>query len=182
MTTHTITPPAAPALQAAEGKLFVVCSQCPAATLDAPGILIEGMGAMFFYRLLKREMQADGVEILPSNFDQTVTIVTLHQAFAFFMVRDVAAAARAVRPVLEMFPEFFVIGYSDEREGIWRALWPEKPAFDLHAYLPELLKSVPQHIQATRLVAQSCADRLRTKRQASALGKSQSEPPAGPTV
>ncbi len=146
MSTHAANPPAATAVPLAPEKLFVVCAKIPLTTHDAPGLFMEMLGGQFLHRLLCLELKAAGLQFSDHG---VVTTGLLHHAHASFLVRDVAAAARAVAPCLENWSAFFAVGYQDEREGIYRPLWPEKPAFDLNRYIPELIaawkEEAPKH-------------------------------------
>ena len=124
-------------------KLFVVCAQFPFATHDAPGLFLEMLDGEFFHRLLRLELKAAGLEF-SDHLQPKHTAGLLSRAYAVFLMRDVAAAARAVAPCLQKWPAFFVVGYHDDRENIFRPLWPEKPAFDLNRYIPELLNAIIQ--------------------------------------
>ena len=140
MSTHTLNPPASSALQPAPEKVFVVCAKFPFPTHGAPALYYEMLGGEFFHRLLCSELKAAGIQFSEPMDNKTTGL--LRRAYADFRVRDVAAATRAVAPILKKWSAFFVIGYQDEREGIYRALWPEKPAFDLNRYLPELFAAI----------------------------------------
>lgn len=150
-----------PATARAGTKAFVVVSKFFHPFKELPGIYVDTFGGVLLGRLLELQLRTQGVVF--DDGGPARTAVCLTRAIALFEVTDPLAASEALSPILEdaKLAQLFVMGWLDEREVLWRPLWPLAPAFDLNQRMNELMQSenadfktyqaaLVRHIEAVR--------------------------------
>ena len=140
--------PVAPAPAATH--YFVVLSKLLKPFEHLSGIYVDWMGAEFLGQLVKLKLTSEGVTFDAKSSFRHATCLT--RAFMILEVIDPVAASEALRPLFAHCAGegFFVMGWLDAREALWRPLWPEKPAFDLHERMEEFMNGTAPEIENYR--------------------------------
>ncbi|HEY0551144.1 MAG TPA: hypothetical protein VGF13_16175, partial [Verrucomicrobiae bacterium] len=117
-----------------EWKQIVVCSYLLAPTHRDEALFYDICGGLILYQFIELQLHHHGVELFGGPKRNIGTALQLSDALAWFKVRDVAKAGRAIVEGLELLPikAFLAVAWFDTRENLWRVLWPEKPLFDPH--------------------------------------------------
>lgn len=139
MKTAELIQPATPARS--DTKMFVVVSKFFQPFNDFSGIFVDALGGALLGQLLELQLRAQRVAFNDKRPARSAGCLT--RAAAVFEVADPLAVSEALRPIMEDagLLESFVMGWLDEREILWRTLWPKAPAFDLNQRMSEIMES-----------------------------------------